>query len=867
MNRLRKLRHASREEITWRVKQMARIHRDRIATRLRKPHWSRSSVLEVLAPEVVDPVLRTHLSRRDWAAAHRSLVRALRARPRTFVLDPTSALALRQEILARWPSAAAEASERADGVMSGRFDVLGYRGLSYAGADGAIDWHFDPVHRRRAARVFWADVPFLDRSQVGDHKITWEINRHQHFLVLGRALWLTRDRRYGSAIVSQLESWMAANPPRIGINWASSLELGFRSLSWLWALHFLIGDTDTGAAAPSDAPWLLDLLVGLDRHMRHIEENLSHYFSPNTHLIGEALALYAVGVALPELSGSRRWLETGRTILVREIDRQIAPDGGHAERSLHYHRYTLDFYLLALLLAERSQDTDAITQFTDAATRLGAFAVAAADDNGRLPLIGDDDGGMVWPIAGRTCDDVRDSVAIAAVVLGRPDLARWGVPEEAFWIAGRTAIEQEPFVQAHRRDAAPPASVTFSDTGFVVARDGSGGHLVFDVGPHGYMNGGHAHADALSITVGVNGHPFLVDPGTASYIDPALRDRLRATASHNTVTLNGTSSALPAGPFHWRSQANATLHAVRHNPAFDWAEATHDGYSDQRHRRTIFRTPAAGWLVVDEVLGRGTSAADVHWHFDPSWHVTREGATRLCATHPEGGTAWVVHDAEATVHRGDESTGLGWFAPVYGTIVPTWSARVSRVDIAPFYIATCIEFGSSAPELTRIPAECDPGGSAIALSVRQRGVEWVTVLRPGEPEGRETRGCAAGAYHTNGRLLHYGSRDGRLVALAACDATHVLALGEGWISIAADEPMSDLYVELAGETIDLWSSALGARVRLQGALVEAARTVRVNDRPLPDGARERADSVIVLPSQSGEVRRITPCVALPVSQT
>jgi hypothetical protein len=32
---------------------------------------------------------------------------------------------------------------------------------------------------------------------------------------------------------------MDANPPKRGINWASSLELAFRSMAWLWALHLL----------------------------------------------------------------------------------------------------------------------------------------------------------------------------------------------------------------------------------------------------------------------------------------------------------------------------------------------------------------------------------------------------------------------------------------------------------------------------------------------------------------------------------------------------------------------------------------------------------------------------------------------------
>jgi uncharacterized heparinase superfamily protein len=132
------------------------------------------------------------------------------------------------------------------------------------------------------------------------------------------------------------------------------LEVGFRTMSWIWALHFLLAEPRsaiTDQQSPMDS-WLVDMLIALDRQLNHVEQNLSVYFSPNTHLTGEALALYVAGVALPELSGSSRWADTGRTILLAEIDRQIHGDGGHAERSTHYQRYTLDFYLMALLTAE-----------------------------------------------------------------------------------------------------------------------------------------------------------------------------------------------------------------------------------------------------------------------------------------------------------------------------------------------------------------------------------------------------------------------------------------------------------------------------------------------------------------------------------
>ena len=40
-------------------------------------------------------------------------------------------------------------------------------------------------------------------------------------------------------------------------------------------------------------------LTALNRHGRYLELNVSVYFSPNTHLLGEAVALHALGVLFP----------------------------------------------------------------------------------------------------------------------------------------------------------------------------------------------------------------------------------------------------------------------------------------------------------------------------------------------------------------------------------------------------------------------------------------------------------------------------------------------------------------------------------------------------------------------------------------
>src|SRR5712691_8553910 len=249
-NPIDRFRRMSRDEIKWRASVAARTVAHRVATRLGSRRWRRLDLQRVLAQGVLDDSARLAMRKKDWPAVHEALARVLRARASRFVLAPTSRNELREEVLSRWPSAPSLAASRADRILAGDYDLLGYRGVSCRRTDGEVDWHLDSVHNRRAPRLFWADVPFLDPA-TGDHKIVWELNRHQHWLQLGRALWLTGDARYGCAIVEQLQSWLAANPPLIGINWASMLEIGLRALSWIWTLHVLLAD---GLSAEGSEP-------------------------------------------------------------------------------------------------------------------------------------------------------------------------------------------------------------------------------------------------------------------------------------------------------------------------------------------------------------------------------------------------------------------------------------------------------------------------------------------------------------------------------------------------------------------------------------------------------------------------------------
>src|SRR6266404_821334 len=203
-----------------------------------------------------------------------------------------------EQLRIRWPVAEQEILDQANRIVQGEFDLLGFRNLSFG---KPIDWHLEPVSEKRTPLIHWSRLDYLDAEIAGDKKIVWELNRHQYFVTLGQAYWLTGDERYVQTFAAHLESWMDRNPPKLGINWASSLEVAFRSISWLWAFYFF-------KESPSFTSRTFIRALGfLYLHARHLETYLSTYFSPNTHLTGEALGRYYLGLLLPEFRDATRW--------------------------------------------------------------------------------------------------------------------------------------------------------------------------------------------------------------------------------------------------------------------------------------------------------------------------------------------------------------------------------------------------------------------------------------------------------------------------------------------------------------------------------------------------------------------------------
>src|SRR5262249_51021313 len=302
-----------------------------------------------------------------------------------FFFEPEQVSSLIYCLQQRLPEAADAIIAQAEKIRMHQFDLLGYASVDYG---KEIDWHLDALHGKRAPLRPWFRVPYLDFEQVGDSKITWELSRHQHLVTLAKAYRLTSEGKYARELVQQWYHWQERNPYGMGINWASSLEVAFRSLSWIWVSKL----TNGCSAVPNEFPG--DVSQALLINARHIERFLSTYFSPNTHLLGEAVALFFIGTLYGGTRSAARWQRRGWKIISHEVQRQVQQDGMHFEQSLYYHTYALDFFLHARLLAERNGIP--IPAFFDRKIEDMLRVLCRLASAGPVPSLGDDDGGRLF---------------------------------------------------------------------------------------------------------------------------------------------------------------------------------------------------------------------------------------------------------------------------------------------------------------------------------------------------------------------------------------------------------------------------------------------------------------------------------------
>jgi hypothetical protein len=595
-----------------------------------------------------------------------------------------------------------------------------------------INWHRDPVTGQIWERLFWTEYRPENDPSGRDPKIIFELNRHQHLARLAKAYRLTGNERYAAEVVEQLLSWIQQNPPGVGINWQSSLELGIRSLSWLWTLFLILPSNSLNESA---AQCIGDSLFA---QLEHVHRHLSLYSSPNTHLIGEAAALFIAGIVFRDRKPCDQWMETGAALLAAEAEKQILSDGVYGELSSYYHCYALDFYLQATILAKQNR-FEFPAAIREKIAAMLYFLMHITRPDGTIPLLGDDDGGRAFALDRRDYRSFNDGFCLGAVLFLRQDFKyQSGIfAEQALWLLGEEAWDLYRLLESK----APTESKLFCPSaGYFVQRSGWGpsdSHVVFDFGGLGMLTGGHSHADALSVTLFSGNREILIDPGTFVYnCAPEWRGYFRSTRAHNTVTVDGRDQAELGEAFRWNTKISSWGTEVQGLPV-QYVEGEHDGYASAPggviHRRRLVCIANEYWILVDDFRGSGQHTFDFNFHFGSEVDVSAfdHRGSGLTAWAEDAGfhlAMFASGPMSADLVRGETTPIRGWLSHGYGEKKPTQSLRTRLAASAPASAMTFLAVGPNEPVVRRLNVEA---GDAIACAYQYAGFRDIVVYSSG----------------------------------------------------------------------------------------------------------------------------------------
>lgn len=296
-----------------------------------------------------------------------------------------------------------------------------------------IDWHLDFKSGYRWSENTWyLHIPYAHQLGV-DIKVPWELARMQHLPQLAWAYGLAVEGQLGFAPIESyvrefrnlVLDFIATNPPRFGVNWHCTMDVGIRVANWLIAYDLL-----RAYGAEFDDQFEAEFRRSVYQHGWHIIYNLEWYPELRAnHYLANIVGLLFVAAYLPRTPQTDVWLAFSVQELVAEVGLQFYPDGANFEASTSYHRLSAEMvvYETALVLGLPLEKQSALKEYDYRfhkvrpplkPTPLGLYTLPGSDrltpfpawyierlekmaeftmhitkPNGHIPQIGDNDSG------------------------------------------------------------------------------------------------------------------------------------------------------------------------------------------------------------------------------------------------------------------------------------------------------------------------------------------------------------------------------------------------------------------------------------------------------------------------------------------
>ena len=293
-----------------------------------------------------------------------------------------------------------------------------------------IDWQKDFKSGFRWDEKKWYKDQRIAHRPGSDIKVPWELARLQHLpqLAIFAAADPSLKERNLKEFKNQILDFISNNPPRMGVNWTCTMDVGIRVTNML-AAYDMFCQMDEGGIL--DADFKQTFSNSVYEHALHIVNNLEYspHLASNHYLSDIAGLLFACAY----LDGDREidaWLAFAVQEIISEMKKEFYEDGGNFESSTSYHRLSgeLMAYSVALIVGLKSEKISSLQNydaklwrkkpkllppkeqefkitngqialpqwFVDRLYKIGRFTVDIAKPNGEVPQFGDNDSGRFF---------------------------------------------------------------------------------------------------------------------------------------------------------------------------------------------------------------------------------------------------------------------------------------------------------------------------------------------------------------------------------------------------------------------------------------------------------------------------------------
>ena len=510
-----------------------------------------------------------------------------------------------------------ELMHKASSFAHNCFDILGSREQCLI----TLPWHSD--FRLRYQRPdadylfdknkFYKDFTInsgLTDRHTKDIKVPWELSRFQHLFVMGAAFEKGQDSLYANAFEKHVTDFLDENPFLLGPNWVCPMDVGIRTLNWVWAFHFFKESKDI------DNVFWERFICSLYDHMYYLQNNWEVYSTTSNHYLSDLIGYFSITWLFHDLPGVAKKHKWCYKELLKEFEKQVFEEGTDYEGSTSYHKLVTEIFYHFYLLCQES-NLPLPKSFLVKLKKMFSFIDWCAVNDTDMVKIGDDDSGKIlyYGIPRALVDEMQEECAVTEKFYSD------------FGLAIRKTKEWHITLRHHSYEKKQPS--------------------------------GHFHNDIGSVTVAVDGIPVIVDPGSYVYTPSAVwRNQFRSASSHNSFFIDNVE------PIVFDEQLLFNLALPSKKPEKNMWELQHNLYSIPAIRKISLDEKNNRLKIIDAWDDLPPQTFTSVWNFTIAPHIDVEKKDNDFLLKHNNKVLLKVHseDLDFTIEK-------SWYSPSYGTKV------------------------------------------------------------------------------------------------------------------------------------------------------------------------------------------------------